>query len=141
MTEPFAALRLRATYSAAATCYLQRCGYAATYSAAAGLKNRQARRPVLLFRLAERPLHHVVRIGGDRAVAPQPSHHLRQDGSAVFLTVQIHAPCVVHVVTLLRESLHQPDILEEPVALLVVGAAASDAAIVVAAVAQEYANG
>src|SRR5438552_13252777 len=84
----------------------------------------------LLFgRLAEGPLHHVVRVGRYRSIAPQPPHHLGHDRPAELLTVQVHAPGVVHVVTLLRKGLHQPHVLVEPVALLVVNAVA-DAAVV-----------
>src|SRR5581483_3013461 len=61
------------------------------------------------------------------------------DRPAELLPVQIHPPRVVHVVALLRERLHQPDVLVEPVALLVVDAVA-EPAVVVAAVAQEDAD-
>src|ERR1022692_192688 len=90
--------------------------------------------------LAETALHHIVGIGGNGAVAPQPAHHLGKNHAAELLPVKVHAPRVVHVVTLLREGLHQPDILVEPIALLVVSAGAH-APIVVPPVAQEYANG
>ena len=55
--------------------------------------------------------------------------------------MEIHAPGVIHVVSLGRERLHQPYILIEPVAILVVFPSAPESAIVVAAVAQEHANG
>src|SRR5437870_12925756 len=71
-------------------------------------------------RLAETALHHVLRIRGNRAIAPQPAHHLRQDRAAHFLAVEVHAPRVVHVIALVREGLPQPDILEKPVACCVV---------------------
>ena len=88
-------------------------------------------------RLAKSPLHHVVWVRGYGSIAPQPSHHVWHDRPTEFLAVQVYAPRVVHVITLLRESLHQPHILQEPVELLVVDAVAG-AAIIVPPVAQEY---
>src|SRR6266850_62400 len=87
-------------------------------------------------RLVETSLHRVVRIRGHWSIAPQPAHHLRHDRAAKLLPVQIHAPRVVHVVTLLCEGLHQPYILQEPIALLVVNTVA-DAAIIISPVAQK----
>src|SRR5579871_2346321 len=92
---------------------------------------RPCRSLFLLFsRLAEGPLYHVVWVGRYRAVAPQPAHHLGHDRPAELLTVQVHAPCIVHVVTLFRKGLHQPYVLVEPVALLVVNAVAETAVVV-----------
>src|SRR5262249_40086429 len=62
-------------------------------------------------RLAESALHHIVRIGRNRAVAPEPAHHLRHDRAPELLAVQVHPPGIVDIITLLRESLHQTDIL------------------------------
>jgi hypothetical protein len=56
-------------------------------------------------RLAEAALHHVVGVGGDRPVAPEPAHHLRHDRTAEFLAVPVHAPRVVDVIPLARERL------------------------------------
>src|SRR4051794_14117019 len=70
--------------------------------------------------LAEAALHHILGIGVHRAIAPEPAHHLRQNHAAEFLAVEVHAPRVIHVVPLLRESLHEPDVLIKPVALLVI---------------------
>src|SRR5690242_7972627 len=52
-------------------------------------------------RLAVTPLHLIPRVGGHRAVPPQPPHHLRQDRPAELLPVPVHPPRVVHVVPLL----------------------------------------
>src|SRR5882724_6394161 len=90
-------------------------------------------------RLAECPLHHVVRVRGHRAVAPQPAHHVGHDRAAELLPVKIHTPRVVDVVTLLCESLHQPHVLEEPVSLLVINTVAN-ATIIVPPVAQKHSN-
>src|SRR5437016_3347971 len=86
-----------------------------------------------LFRrgLAEAALHHVLWIGGNGTIAPQPAHHLRQDHTAELLPVKVHTPRVVHVITLLRQGLHQAHVLKEPIALLVVIAVAAKTAIVV----------
>src|SRR5438477_7463665 len=78
-------------------------------------------------------------VRGDRAIAPEPAHHLRHDGAAELLAVAIDAPRVVHVISLPCERLHQPDVLVEPVHLLVV-APSADAAVVVPAVAEEDAD-
>src|SRR5262249_44841121 len=78
-------------------------------------------------RLAVTPLHLIPRVGGHRAVPPQPPHHLRQDRPAELLPVPVHPPRVVHVVPLLREGLHQPHVLVEPVPRLVVPAVAEAA--------------
>lgn len=48
---------------------------------------------------------------------------------------------MINVVTLLGKRLHQTDILEKPIPLLVVTAAGTQAAMVVAAVAKKYSNG
>ena len=70
-------------------------------------------------------------------VAPQPAHHVGEDGAAVLLAVPADAPLIVEVVALVAQRLHQPHVLEEPVALLVVVAVPADAAVVVAAVLQK----
>lgn len=56
------------------------------------LRHRSSRPSLLPRRLAETALHHVIRIRGYRAVAPQPAHHVRQDHAAVFLPVLVDAP-------------------------------------------------
>src|SRR6185312_3846521 len=91
-------------------------------------------------RLPEGTLHLVLRIGGYRAVPPQPTHHIRQDRPAELLSVPVHPPGVVHVVALLGEGLHQPDVLVEPIPLLVVLAVAAHPAVVVPAIAQVHAD-
>src|SRR6266545_8368343 len=53
--------------------------------------------------------------------------------------MKIHAPRVVYIVALLRQGLHQANVLIEPVALLVVHAVA-DAPVVIPPVAQIDAN-
>src|SRR6266699_4170549 len=80
------------------------------------------RRSLRLLRcwLAKRALYHVARVRGHRSIAPQPAHHLRHNSAAKLLPVEIHSPRVVHIVPFLPESFHQPHILKEPVALLVV---------------------
>src|SRR5690349_19633412 len=96
---------------------------------------------LLLYRLAKRSLDRVVRIGGYRTIAPQPAHHFRQNLTPKLLPMQVHAPRIVHVISLLREGFHQTDILIEPVALFVINPAPSDAAIVVPAIAQKNSDG
>src|SRR4051812_19007689 len=71
-------------------------------------------------------------------VPPEPSHHVGEDRAALLLPVAADPPRVVHVVALFRQRLHQPDVLQEPVTGLVVGAVGADATVVVAAVLQEH---
>src|SRR5687767_3034414 len=49
-------------------------------------------------RLVERALDGVVHVGRNRMIAPQPAHHLRQDGAALPLAVPADAPRIVQVV-------------------------------------------
>ena len=86
--------------------------------------------------MPEGSLHRIIRIGGDRLIAPEPAHHFRENGPALFLTVIANAPDVVHVITLHGQRLHQPHVLKEPVP---VGVARS--AIVVPPVLHENTNG
>ena len=88
-------------------------------------------------RLPKAAFHRVVRVRGNGTVAPQPAHHIRQDRATVFLAVEVQSPSIVYVVALLRQSLHQADILIEPVARLIVLPAPAHAAIVVTPVAAE----
>src|SRR5215207_3849211 len=89
--------RRRVTYRTA------RCVWAAAALVAPASVPR-GRRP-------HRSLGGITRVGGDRMVAPEPAHHLRQNGAAHRLAVTVHAPGIVDVVALLRERLHQPDVL------------------------------
>ena len=73
-------------------------------------------------------------------VAPEPAHHVREDRAPLLLAVQPDSPGVGHVVARVRERLHQPYVLQEPVAPFVVLAVASDAAVIVAAVLQVNPN-
>src|SRR5205085_3955063 len=75
-----------------------------------------------------------------RMIAPQPAHHLRHHHAPLLLAVPADAPGVADLVALLGQRLHQGDVLVEPVAPLIVGAAAPDAAIVVAAILHEDAD-
>src|SRR5688572_3564767 len=70
-------------------------------------------------------------------VAPQPPHHLGKNRPAHALAVCVHAPRVIHVVAFFGKRFHEPDVLKEPVAALVVAAAASRAAVVVAPILQK----
>ena len=82
----------------------------------------------------------VVRVGGDGVVAPEPAEHFGQDGAALFLSVQADAPGVVDVVAFFGHGFDEADVLEEPVALGVIVAAAASAGIIVAAVLKEDAE-
>src|SRR5262249_12574424 len=97
-----------------------------------------ATRPSLRRRLVEGSLDRVIGIGRNRLIAPQPSQHVRQNGAALFLTVLADAPGVIDVVALVGERVHQRDILQEPVAPLVVLPIAF--AVVVASILQVDAN-
>src|SRR5436309_5889604 len=88
----------------------------------------------LLHRLVERTLDGIVRIGGHRMIPPEPAHHVGKYRAALLLSVTADAPRVIEVVALVGESVHEFDVLHEPVARLVVLPVAADAAIVVAAV-------
>lgn len=92
-------------------------------------------------RRVEGLLDRIARVDRCGMIAPEPTHHVRQDRAAHFLAVAIHSPCVVHVITFLRQGLHQPDVLEEPVTLLVVVPVGIQGSIVVTAVLQENADG
>src|ERR1700730_8103118 len=100
------------------------------------------RQLLLLPGLVERPLDRVVDIGRDRMIPPEPSHHLGQNRSAHSLAVSVHAPRVVHVVALVGERPHQPHVLVEPIAALIVGAAAAaHTSVVISSVLQKDPNG
>src|SRR3954468_13945526 len=91
----------------------------------------------LLYRgRIERALDCIVDIGRDRVVAPEPTHHVRKNRAALLLTVLADAPLIIEVVPLLGERLHQPHVLQEPVASFVVSPAPTDAAVVVAPILQ-----
>src|SRR5215467_5363733 len=78
---------------------------------------------LLLPGRAERSLDRIVHVCRDRVIAPEPAHHLGKHRTSHALAVRVHAPRVVHVVALGGERLHQPDVLKEPVATLIVRAA------------------
>src|SRR5271156_758272 len=73
-------------------------------------------------------------------VAPEPPHHIRQNGSAHFLSVLVHPPGVIQVVAFSRERLHHPRVLIKPVASLVVRLIGALSAVVVPPVAEKNAN-
>src|SRR5690349_4244753 len=75
-------------------------------------------------------------------VPPEPAHHFWQNRPTLLLPVQADAPSVVHVVALFRQCLGQPDVLIEPISLLVVfsATATARAAIIIAAILHEDAN-
>ncbi len=54
--------------------------------------------------------------------------------------MRVQSPDVVHVVAFLDERAHEADVLKKPVASLVVGAAAADAAVIVSAVLKKNPN-
>src|SRR5262249_35369363 len=85
----------------------------------------------------ERPFLFIVGIDRAWVIAPQPAHHLRQNGSALLLAVQADAPRVVHVVFFLRKGVDQPVVLQKPIAVLVVISAAAGATVIVTAVLQK----
>src|SRR5512141_2144112 len=91
-------------------------------------------------RPAERPFHVVLRVGGDRFVAPQPAQHVREDRAAVLLAVTADAPLVTQVVSLLSQCVLHAVVLQKPIPARIVTALAL-AAIVVAPVLQVHADG
>ena len=91
----------------------------------------------LLFRPIEPPLDHVVHVGRDRVIPPQPAHHVRKNRAAVLLAVAADSPLEVEVVAFLGQRILQPHVLQEPVAQGVVSAASTDSAVVVAPILQD----
>src|SRR5262245_48427864 len=97
---------------------------------------RGSGRTLFRRRIVEAALDRVVRVGGDAVIAPEPAHHIGKDRAPLLLSVAADAPRVVQIVALVGQRAHQPHVLQEPVARLVVLAVTSDAAVVVAAVLQ-----
>src|SRR6266540_1659563 len=110
----------------------------ATRKARIGIRNYKVSlsRHLLRRGIVERTLHRVVGIGGNRMVAPQPTHHVRQDRAPLLLTVPPDPPGVIEVVALVRQRPHQAHVLQEPVPELVVLPVAPDAPVVVASILQ-----